>query len=241
MTVNEIYSKLKRICKGNIKVNEYMSKHTSFKIGGKADFFVEADSVSEICLLQKFTKKNNIPMFIIGNGSNILVSDKGIRGIVVKINLNNMEIKKKENYEIATFGAGCKISAIAYMLAQKGISGFEELAAIPGTIGGAIVMNAGAYGKEIKDILISTVCLDSQGNIVEFLNEEQQFGYRTSIFKQHNYIILEARFKLEQKNKEDIINKKKGSTMYTPIVFIITVGIRSNLRYKIKKYRRAIF
>ena len=209
MTENEVYIELNKIFEGKVKLNEYMSKHTSFKIGGTADFFVEATSIREICLLQEFTSKNNIPMFIIGNGSNILVADKGIRGIVVKINLNNVKIEKKEQNEIVTFGAGCKISAIAHMLAKKGISGFEELSSIPGTVGGAIVMNAGAYGKEVKDILISTKCLDKDGKIVEFLNEEQQFGYRTSIFKKHEYIILEARFRLEQKDEEYIIDKMR--------------------------------
>lgn len=207
MTSKEIFLELDKICKGKVKLNEHMSEHTSFKIGGIADFFVEVVSVKEIIRIQDFSTRNEIPLFILGNGSNILVSDEGIRGIVLKINLNNINIEKNDKHEIVTFGAGCKLSAIAHQLAKKGISGLEELSSIPGTVGGAIVMNAGAYGKEIKDILISTSCLDKNGRIVEFLNEELQFGYRKSIFKKHNYIILEAKFKLEQKRKEEIINK----------------------------------
>lgn len=209
MTNKKIFQELDNICKGRVRLNEYMSEHTSFKIGGPAEFFIQATSAEEVMLIQQFSKKNRIPIHIVGNGSNILVSDEGLRGIVIKISIENITIKKDGEHEIVTLGAGCNLSATSYMLAKKGISGLEELASIPGTIGGAIVMNAGAYGKEIKDILISTKCIDKEGKIFEFSNEEQKFNYRTSIFKKHEYIILEAKFKLKQRQEKDILDKMK--------------------------------
>lgn len=207
MTKKEIYLDLQRIVTKEIFIDEPMSKHTSFRIGGKADLFVKANLVEEARLIQDYAKKNKIPLTVIGNGSNLLVSDGGIEGIVLKIDIQKLEIENNEENVIATVGAGNKLAAIAHSLMTKGISGMEELSGIPGTIGGALTMNAGAYGKEIKDIVISSKCLDEDGNIIELSNEEHQFEYRNSVFKNKKYIILETRLKLCTKEKEEIKEK----------------------------------
>lgn len=189
--------------KSNIKVNEPMSKHTSFKVGGNADYFVKAQTVEQVINVKKYAEENNIPLYVIGNGSNILVTDKGIRGIVLKIDLQKIEINEEE----VTVGAGVKVMALAQKLLGEELTGFEELSGIPGTIGGAIRMNAGAYGKEIKDICIQTTCLDENNNIKILKNNEQDFSYRHSIFEDKKYIILETKLKLEKGKKEEIKGK----------------------------------
>lgn len=187
--------------------DEPMKKHTSFKIGGTADEFVKITNEEELKEALKYAKNKNLKITIIGNGSNLLVLDKGIRGIVIKIDIQKLEIEKKEKYAEITVGGGYKTMALGIKLMNEGISGFEELSGIPGTIGGAIFMNAGAYGKEIKDINISTICMDYDGKIFELSNKEQEFEYRSSIFNKKNYIILETKLKLEYGKKEAI--KKK--------------------------------
>ena len=187
--------------------DEPMKKHTSFKIGGTADEFVKITNEEELKEALKYAKNKNLKITIIGNGSNLLVLDKGIRGIVIKIDIQKLEIEKKEKYAEITVGSGYKTMALGIKLMNEGISGFEELSGIPGTIGGAIFMNAGAYGKEIKDINISTICMDYDGKTFELSNKEQEFEYRSSIFNKKDYIILETKLKLEYGKKEEI--KKK--------------------------------
>ena len=204
MAKKEIFEELQHLCSENVYIDEPMCKHTSFKIGGNADFFVKVSSVKEIQDIQKYVKLNNIPLHIIGNGSNLLVSDEGIRGIVLKNNIENIEIEEDGEFVNVTLGAGIKLSAITHTLCAKGISGMEELSGIPGTIGGALRMNAGAYGKEIKDIVIETKCLNENGEIIELSNEDQQFEYRNSIFKNNKFIILETKIKLQKDDKEKI-------------------------------------
>ena len=187
--------------------DEPMKKYTSFKIGGTADEFIKVKDEQELKEALKYAKNKNLKITIIGNGSNLLVLDKGIRGLVIKIDIQKLEIEKKEKYAEITVGSGYKTMALGIKLMNEGISGFEELSGIPGTIGGAIFMNAGAYGKEIKDINISTICMDYDGKIFELSNKEQEFEYRSSIFNKKDYIILETKLKLEYGKKEAI--KKK--------------------------------
>ena len=192
----------------NIKINEPMSKHTSFKTGGNADYYIIAKEEAEIKEVIKLAKQNQIPIYLIGNGSNLLVKDEGFRGIILKINIDNIEIDTKQDDSIiVTVGAGVKVMALAQILKQKGIKGFEELAGIPGTIGGANRMNAGAYGKEMKDIILETKCMNKEGNIVNLSNDEQNLVYRGSIFKNNEYIILETKLKLQKGNIDEIQNK----------------------------------
>ena len=185
--------------------DEPMKKHTSFKIGGTADQFVKVTNEEELKEAIKYAKDKNLKITIIGNGSNLLVLDKGIRGLVIKIDIQKLEIERKEKYAEITVGSGYKTMALGIKLMNEALSGFEELSGIPGTIGGAIFMNAGAYGKEIKDINISTKCMDYDGEIFELSNQEQEFEYRSSVFNKKDYIILET--KLEYGKKEEI--KKK--------------------------------
>ena len=190
--------------------DEPMKNHTSFKIGGYADQFVKVGNEEELQDALNYAKREKMPITIIGNGSNLLVLDNGIRGLVIKIDIQKYEEKRYENYIEITVGSGYKLMALAIKLMTEGISGFEELSGIPGTIGGAIFMNAGAYGKEIKDINISTKCMDYNGNKFELSNEKQEFAYRGSIFNKEKYIILETKLKLSYGKKEEIKQKMDG-------------------------------
>ena len=200
--------KIEEIIKdSNLEVlyNEEMSKHTSFKIGGQAEYYIKIKKIEELQELLEISKKHKIPLTVIGNGTNILVKDDGIKGIVAKINIKNIEIS--EENAIVTVGAGNTLAEIAQVLKNSDMSGFEELSGIPGTIGGAIRMNAGAHGKEIKDVIISATAIDYNGNIREFTKEEMQFEYRNSIFSKEKDIILSAKLQLEQGNREEISTK----------------------------------
>lgn len=201
MLNNSIYRELVSIVeKENVLQNEPMSNHTSFKIGGEADFFVIADNIEQIKKIVFFSNTNKIPLFILGNGTNILVKDNGVRGIVLKINLKKFEIEVKDNdYINVTVGAGEKIMLIARKLQQNSVAGFEFASGIPGTIGGAIKMNAGAYGKEFKDIVISTTYMDCNGMIKTINNIEHNFKYRNSFFSNKKVIILETVLRIKKR------------------------------------------
>ena len=191
-----------------ILVNEPMSKHTSFKIGGNADIFIKAKTEEDIKQILKYSEGNNIPLTIVGNGSDLLVKDGGIRGIVVKVDIDIFEIEKinDEDY-IVTVGAGVKNGYVAQKLLIDEIEGFEFASGIPGSIGGALRMNAGAHGGEMKDIVLETMCMDKQGNICVLSNEEQEFEYRNSIFKLNKYIILSTKLKLKKGIYKEIKEK----------------------------------
>lgn len=188
----------------DILENEPMSKHTSFKVGGNADIFVKAHNIEQIKHVLKVSKDHNVPLFILGNGSNIIVRDNGIRGIILKIDLKKIEIEKQEDCFFVTVGAGNKLAEVAIKLLKEEISGFEFASGIPGTIGGFIKMNAGAYGKEAKDIVIETTVMDYNGNIEKISGEQHKFEYRKSIFSKLKVIILETKLKLNYGNKEEI-------------------------------------
>ena len=200
--MQEIYDEIiKKIDKGRVLKDELMSKHTSFKIGGKADLFIKANTLDEVKLICRIAKQKNIPIYLIGNGSNILVSDKGVRGIVLKINLNEVEVKD----EFIFADAGALLSKVASVAYKNSLSGFEKISGIPGTIGGAIKMNAGAYGQEMKDIVCETTYLDENLELRTIKNEEHKFSYRKSIFSsKKNYFIITTKLKLKKGNQEDI-------------------------------------
>lgn len=210
MTNLEIYNLLnKRISDENILQNESMKKHTSFKIGGNADFFVKAKSIEEVQYVLETCKNNDIPLTVVGNGSNLLVKDNGIRGVVLKVCIDDIDIEKKDETEaIITVGAGVALGKLAQILLQNSISGFEFAAGIPGTIGGAVRMNAGAYGSEFKDIVIKTKYMNDDGKIFELSKDEQKFEYRKSIFKDRNYIILETKLLLKNVPDSSVIKEK---------------------------------
>ena len=262
MDITRISQKLtKEIPSNQVYCNEPMHKHTSFKVGGNADIFVKVKNLKQLKYTIEVAKDNDLNINIMGNGSNLLVRDNGIRGIVIKIELENIEIKqddikniknnvdqtndtrentyknknlKEDNNVSVVVGAGVKLAMLSQVLLQKGITGFEFASGIPGTIGGAVRMNAGAYGSEMKDIIVKTWCLDIEklegdinqkenqedsGSIINTLenlkqndilvldNEEQEFKYRNSIFSRKKYVILQTELKLKYGNKEEIQNK----------------------------------
>lgn len=206
LNIKEILENSK-LNKENLYYNEPMAKHTSFKIGGPADVFIKVDNIEELKEILKLSKENKIPLTIIGNGSNILVTDKGIRGITAKLNLKDIKIKNENNKQIIKIDAGVPVGLLAQKLLKEEITGFEELSGIPGTIGGAVIMNAGAHGKELKDILKKVTAMDYNGNIHEFTNEECLFSYRNSRFQKEKYIILQATLELEKGNSTEIKEK----------------------------------
>lgn len=203
------------ISKDLIKTNEPMKNHTSFKIGGPAEIYIKITSIEELQKVLEFAKKENIKITILGNGSNVLVSDKGIKGIVIRTNLKeiNIENKDSENVEV-TVNDAVPIGFLAQKFLKEEITGFEELSGIPGTIGGAILMNAGAHGKEIKDIVTEVTAMDYNGKIFNFTNEEAEFTYRHSKFSNGEYIILQAKMLLQKGNREEIKAKMDEYAQY---------------------------
>lgn len=198
----------------DVRLDEPMSKHTSFKIGGCADLFIKINDVEKLKALLHFAKLNEIKTTIIGNGSNILVKDTGIRGIVIKLDFNDVKIEKISDTEVKVIAqAGATLGSIAQKLLKENISGFEFAAAIPGSIGGAIRMNAGAHGGEFKDIVVKTKCLDEYGNVHILKNDEQRFSYRHSIFSEESLIILETELKLNLEQSSDEIKVKMAENL----------------------------
>lgn len=208
MDKEKIYGFLtKTIPQEQIKIDEPMKKHTNFRIGGIADFYIIIKKVEEIKEVLQIAKANNIPYTILGNGSNILVGDKGIRGFTLKINIEKYEIKKEDKKAVIIVGAGQMLGKIAYNLQEQSIAGFEFAAGIPGTIGGAIYMNAGAHGLEMKDCIKTVTYLNEKGQLQEISNEECEFSYRHSTFNKKPFIIVEAKIELTYGNMQEIKNK----------------------------------
>lgn len=199
--IDDLY---RTIPKEKIFLNEPMNKHTTLKIGGPAETFIKVTTIEEVKKVVEIANENTTPLYIVGNGSNLLVKDDGIQGIVLKLQLDNIEIEKNDKDVMVNVESGVMMGFLAQKLMQEGITGFEELSGIPGTIGGAVRMNAGAHGKEMKDIIQTTTYIDMNGNIHTLTNKEQQFSYRSSIFTKEKYIILEATLKLQYGEKENI-------------------------------------
>jgi UDP-N-acetylmuramate dehydrogenase len=191
------------IKQGIVKIDEPMRKHTNFKIGGNADVFVIAKNIEEIKCVIKFSKENNILLTILGNGSNVLVSDKGIRGIVLQVGTKEIKIEKQKN-ALVEVEAGVMLGALAQALLKQSISGFEFAAGIPGSIGGAIRMNAGAYGGEIKDIVKDVTVLNEKGEINVLTNEECEFSYRHSRFTDSKEIVIKVTLELPLGDEAEI-------------------------------------
>lgn len=200
MNINEIEQ---IISKDKIYINEPMNKYTSFKIGGPAECLIKIQNAEELKIILKLAKDQNIPLTIIGNGSNILVSDVGIKGIVLKIEIPTFELDVKTAK--LKVGSGVKLAFIAQKCLKQELAGFEFASGIPGTIGGAIRMNAGAHGREMKDVVTAVTYMDRNGEILTIKNEEAEFEYRKSMFTHHkDNIILEVEMQLEKGNTEEI-------------------------------------
>lgn len=197
----------------NVKLQEPMSKHTTFRIGGPADFYLCPHSTKEVQQTVQICKEENLPYFILGNGSNLLVSDKGYRGVIIQLWKNFSDISVKDC--CITAKAGALLSKVAAEALEEGLTGMEFASGIPGTIGGAVFMNAGAYGGEMKDIIKEVKVLDDQGEIRVLSNEEMKLGYRTSIVKENGYTVLSAVLQLKKgdvsvirETMEDLKNRR---------------------------------
>ena len=198
MTLAENLSEI--IGGGQILENEPMKNHTTFRIGGPADVLVCPETEDGFIRGLGRCRRQKIPVYIIGNGSNLLVGDKGFRGVVFKIcrNLDKTDIIEEDSVVRVHAGAGAMLAKLAKDVSAEGCGGFEFATGIPGTLGGAVAMNAGAYGGEMKDILKSVRAVDMEGNIREFSLEELELGYRTSRIQKEDWIVLSAEMVFEK-------------------------------------------
>lgn len=185
--------------------DEPMKQHTTFRIGGRADYFVSPTETEQIRKVIELCRRENMPWYVIGNGSNLLVSDHGFRGVIIRLfkNYAGLRIEGEQIF----VQAGALLSRTANAALQEGLTGFEFAAGIPGTIGGAMVMNAGAYGGKMKDITESVTVLTPEGELLTLKREELEMGYRTSLIARKGYLVLEAVLKLTRGNQEQIKEK----------------------------------
>jgi UDP-N-acetylmuramate dehydrogenase len=190
---------------GPVIIDEKMDNHTYFKTGGSAELFIEPDTVDELKKVLKILKDYRYPYYIVGNGTNLLVSDKGYKGAIVKIGkrLNSIKI----DGEHVETGAGTLLSLLAKETCKESLTGLEFASGIPGFVGGAVAMNAGAYHGEMKDIIEYVVCLDKDNNIIRYNNEEMNFRYRNSRVKDEDLIVLKIGLKLKKGNRQEIQDK----------------------------------
>lgn len=189
----------------NALLNEPMKNHTTFRIGGPADYFVTPDSLDGVSRVIALANETGIPYFIMGNGSNLLVSDDGYRGMIIHIGKKFSKIEHIGDTLIAQ--AGVPLAAVAKEALNQGLTGFEFAGGIPGTLGGAVSMNAGAYGGEMKHVLLSVKAIAPDGSILEIDAKDMRLGYRTSIFSQQDYLVAEAVIGLKPGNVLEISNR----------------------------------
>lgn len=205
--IKNTYKQLKEIMKqGEIKLQESLSQHTSFKIGGPADFVVLPKTLEEFIRLVLFLKKQHIPYYVLGNGTNVLASDQGFEGVIIKTT-NYKGITKSDH--ILEVLAGTSLNRVGLFAKEHSLQGLEEGAGIPGTIGGAVIMNASAYGFETQEVILGVLAM-VEGKIKYFTNEECQFAYRNSVFKNYpDCIILRVDCVLKEGNEAEILQKRE--------------------------------
>ena len=193
------------LCGEAIFLNEDMKKHTSFKIGGPAEVFLEINTTEELLKVTNYCKQKGVDFFVVGNGSNLLVADEGVKGVI--IHLTGKLAGARVEGDIVRAGAGLSLAALAAFTVEKELSGFEFAAGIPGSIGGAIYMNAGAYGGEMKDV-VTGVYLITDGELKHYSVEEMDFSYRHSMLHGlKNAIVVTVEFKFKPGKREDIEGK----------------------------------
>ena len=192
----------KLIGEAKVLANEPMASHTTFRIGGPADYFVMPETVEELRDILALCKEEGLPYFILGNGSNLLVGDKGFRGVVIQLykNFDGLSIEGTR----VTAKSGAMLIRVAKEAGKAGLTGLEFASGIPGTIGGAMVMNAGAYGGEMKDVVTAVTVLTKDGDIKTLTGSEMNFRYRGSVVEDEGYIVLEAVMELKEGNLEEI-------------------------------------
>ncbi len=185
-----------------VLLDEPMKKHTSFRVGGNADIMIQPSTVEELKSAMKYIKENNIPYYVMGNGSNLIVGDKGFRGVIIKIFSRMCHVEV--DGEFMDIKAGALMTVIAAKALENSLTGFEFASGIPGTFGGAVCMNAGAYGGEMKDILVSVNVLTKDGEVKTLSKDELELSYRHSIIPEKEYIVISGRIKLEKGVYDDI-------------------------------------
>jgi UDP-N-acetylmuramate dehydrogenase len=203
-TMDTLMRELNECNVGTVKKNEELARHTTMKIGGPADLFIEPTSIEGLKKTMELVQKYRINWRAIGRGSNLLVSDQGIDGVVIKLgnSLKSMELNRTQ----LTVGAGYSIVALAVLISKKGLSGLEFASGIPGSVGGAVYMNAGAHGSDISKILTEAHILFEDGSLQWLTKDEMEFSYRTSVLqKKRPGIVVEARFQLTEGDKEQIV------------------------------------
>lgn len=201
MNNNEIFNKLRSILEDNeILRNEPMKLHTSFKIGGPADFFIAPKNIEKLVSTIKLCSNEKIPYYIMGNGSNLLVSDKGFRGVILQIYKNFNEVRIVDDRVYAQ--AGVLLSRLSKDIYEASLEGFEFASGIPGTLGGAVFMNAGAYGGEMKHIVEEVTVVTHQGDFINLPKEALALDYRSSILQKEDYVAISATLKLKKGEKE---------------------------------------
>ena len=186
----------------NVRLHEPMKKHTTFRIGGPADYYLCPHSTEELQKILQICRENKLEFFILGNGSNLLVSDKGYRGVVIQLWKNFSDIETEDN--TITVKAGALLSKVAAEALEESLTGMEFASGIPGTMGGAVMMNAGAYGGEMKDIISEVTVLTREGELLTLSKEEMNFGYRTSVVKEKGYVVISAELQLRKGDREEI-------------------------------------
>ena len=186
----------------NVRLHEPMKKHTTFRIGGPADYYLCPHSTEELQKILQICRENKLEFFIFGNGSNLLVSDKGYRGVVIQLWKNFSDIETEDN--TITVKAGALLSKVAAEALEESLTGMEFASGIPGTMGGAVMMNAGAYGGEMKDIIREVTVLTREGELLTLSKEEMNFGYRTSVVKEKGYVVISAVLQLRKGDREEI-------------------------------------
>ena len=200
---DEIVTRLINITgKDNVRINEPMKNHTTFKIGGPAQYYVTPESVTQIQEVVSLCRDVNIPLHVIGNGSNILVGDDGVDGVVLALFNTFSDYEIKDN--VITAQAGMSLIKLAVIALREGLTGLEFASGIPGSVGGAVYMNAGAYDGQMKDVVTSVTVLDEAGNIRILGRDELDMGYRTSAVAKHNMIVLQVIIELKAGDKEQI-------------------------------------
>ena len=207
----EIYNKFCEITgKQQVFCEEPMSRHTTFRIGGPAKYFLCPHSVEELRKILEFCRERQLNYFVLGNGSNLLVSDQGYDGVVIQLYRNFSEIAVEGTK--MRIQAGALLSSVARKALEAELTGFEFAGGIPGTLGGGAVMNAGAYGGELKDVLTEVTVLTKEGKVLVLQAKDLQMGYRTSIIKTEGYIVLEAVIELQKGDPEAIRSRMRELT-----------------------------
>ena len=205
--MNDFFERLSQAAgEGRVKKDEMMSSHTTFRVGGPASYFVSPDGEEALKKVLLLCREEEMPYYILGNGSNLLVSDKGYDGVMILMGESFSEIREEEACEI-TAGAGALLSRIAKEAMERSLTGFEFAAGIPGTLGGAVVMNAGAYDGEMKDVLKAVRVMEKSGRILTFTGEELELGYRHSCIPEREYTVLSATISLRKGDKDKIRDK----------------------------------